>query len=348
MGLAPTLTLFLHVKDPSFLADPDWMESHPLGGTESSALHMAKALRDLGYEVRLTAKVEDLKIPCDIFISTRVWQVFARGIKPGKLNYLWCTDDADQPSVAPLKDPKAASLVYSHLTAAFVLSSYQARRWWEVLHLPIGKTFITRNGIPLGRFSPETSPIKGRPRAAYYGSTPYRGLAELLEAWPRVRAAVPDAALHVFSSMGIYGVADTPEFEALYAKAKADPSVHYHGAQGQGSLRPVIQTCRALAYPCSFPETSCITAMEAMAAGCAVVANDQGALPETAKGNPLTPARGSWLPAWEASLIALLRDDGAYEAVAAANLRASRGRDWLAIAREWQTRFGADFTARAR
>ena len=350
MALPPLkVVLFVHSQETRFLTEWDWMETNPLGGSESSALHVARELTAIGLTVLVTNRVDDLRKPCDIFISTRIWQVFSKGIRPGKLNYLWCTDDADQPSVAGLADPAMAAKVYGNIDGAFLLSHYQAGRWRAQLNLPAEKIFLTRNGIPLARFSPDRGALRSRPRAAYYGSTPYRGLAAVIDSWPRIRGQVPDAVLHIFSSMQIYGVGDTPEFEALYQRARAEPGIEYHGAQGQATIRPVIQTCRALAYPCAFPETSCITAMEAMAAGCAVVGTALGALPETAAGNPLIPYKNVvWRGQWEAALVQVLADDSAYESLARANLDQSQNRDWSTVIREWIGRFGEDWARQVR
>jgi glycosyltransferase involved in cell wall biosynthesis len=327
----------------AYVADWDWMEHHPLGGTEASVLHMAKAFRAMGHDVLVTHRPMDLARGSDVFISTRGWEIFAKRIRPGRLNYLWCTDDIDQPFVRGLTDPAVAAATYGTVDGVMVLSDYQRRRWEQSLHLPADKVFQTTNGIPAEKFSAGT---EDRPRWLYYGSTPFRGLDVLLAHWPAIRSAVPDAELHVFSSMGIYGVDDPPAFRELYARAREAAGAHYHGAQGQVAIREVASQCRVLAYPCTFPETSCIAAMEAMAAGCAVVTTALGALPETAAGNILIAPSAGWQVAWRDAVIETLRDDAQWRRMAQANRARTEARSWLSIAATWLERFTSDAARR--
>ena len=53
---------------------------------------------------------------------------------------------------------------------------------------------------------------------------------------------------------------------------------------GQSLLAGELATAAALAYPSTFAETSCISALEAMAIGTSVFATRLGALPETTNG----------------------------------------------------------------
>lgn len=334
------IVIFLYNKDTEkCIQDESWLDKHPLGGTEASAIRMAQALRELGHDAVATTRVEELQRKPDVFVSTRFWQLFEKGLHPGRLNYLWCHDDVDQPMVKPLADKERAAKVYASVDGAMVISDYQARRWQEHLNLGEEKIFLTTNGIPSERFLSLHPEPKGRYPRAYYGSTPFRGLHHAIQRWPSVRRRVPQAELHVFSSMQIYGVPDTAELEALYKQAMDTEGIVYHGAQGQQMIRETAITCRALAYPCIFPETCCITAMEAMAAGCAVVSTTLGALPVTAAGNPLVPPQGKWLDAWEENLVRVLSDDAFYGDIAAANLELTEGRDWKKVAETWVERF---------
>jgi glycosyltransferase involved in cell wall biosynthesis len=60
--------------------------------------------------------------------------------------------------------------------------------------------------------------------------------------------------------------------------------VDYVGPIAQTMLAAELSRCAALAYPCTFMETSCIAALEAMAAGLTVLTTRTAALPETTAG----------------------------------------------------------------
>jgi len=60
--------------------------------------------------------------------------------------------------------------------------------------------------------------------------------------------------------------------------------VEYVGAVPQAELAAALKGAAVLAYPNTFAETFCITALEALAAGCQVVSSNLGALPDTTAG----------------------------------------------------------------
>lgn len=341
------VVFFIYSGHGERLHEPDYPENNPLGGSETAALRMAGVMRDNGLNIRVITNENQLKgLSCDVFVSLRVWQIFQGGY-PGKVNYLWCQDDFNQKIVEDLRDPNIALPIYNRLTGLFLLSTYQQVQWIRNLNLMVEKIIPTTNGVPLDKFAVDETAFRSRKPWCYYSSTPFRGLSLLLQAWPDVIKAVPAARLHLFTSMKVYNAEETDDYSRMYELAQSLPGVKYRGSVGQAELRETALECRALAYPCTFPETSCIAAMEAMAAGCAVVSTSAGALIETAWKNPLIAPGGNWLPVWTKALIKVLTNDEEYERLARQNRNIVKYYDWPVIAHQWIARFREDLAKTA-
>jgi glycosyltransferase involved in cell wall biosynthesis len=191
---------------------------------------------------------------------------------------LWQHLDVDQASVAFLQDRN----VHAGFDRFVFVSHWQARRYVRTFGVPPERSIVLRNAIH--PFPAHSKPATGRVKVAYT-STPWRGLDVLLDAWDQLDPE--DAELHVFSSCKLYGRRfgrHDARFAALYAKAEDLESVHYHGIVPNERLREELLTTHVLAYPSTFAETSCISVIEALAAGCRVVTSGHGALPETCAG----------------------------------------------------------------
>ena len=76
-------------------------------------------------------------------------------------------------------------------------------------------------------------------------------------------------------------VLQSQSIDRLEHAARNTPGVHYHGRVSQERLTQEFLTAGLWAYPTWFTETSCITAMEAQAAGLRCVCPDIAALAET-------------------------------------------------------------------
>ena len=139
-----------------------------------------------------------------------------------------------------------------------------------------------RRTPPRARHEPRNAPLGERADLALrLYEHAFRGLSILLDAWERISPA--NAELHIWSSMKLYMENDSP-YQHLFARAQSMSGVIYHGLAPNPELRAALRTMHFLVYPCTFAETACLAAIEAMAAGCRLIIPSLGALPETTAG----------------------------------------------------------------
>ncbi len=337
----------------------------PFGGSQSSLCYLAIELAALGHDVTTVTQTDApgriRGVDCvgprpgleksfldrfDVLVvlNSALGIELRRVLRPDLPLVLWSQHADNQPAVASLAETSERDC----WTKFALISTWQVEGYRRRFGPPAERTVILRNAM-----SPAFASLPARPERARapappifaYTSTPFRGLDVLLAAWPIIRGGLPGARLQVFSSMAVYqkgGPAD--EYTALYDRCRALPGVEYIGSLAQPALARALHRVDALTYPSTFAETSCIAAIEALAAGCLVLSTDLGALRETTGGFArliaLPPAREELAEAYGAMVVAewraALADPPTHEARIAAQMDfVRRNAVWPARAAEW-------------
>jgi glycosyltransferase involved in cell wall biosynthesis len=292
----------------------------PLGGTQSALCYLAEQLALSNHQVLLlnnTSKAtvsrnvicyplqkvsKSVLSSLDYLIIQNTSNVgyYFRSLLPKHIPViLWIHHDCDQPAMQGLKEQKEKD-AYDYFV---FISDWQRQRYAQFFGIDLAKSKVLRNAIS-PRFEnlfPRGDRIlnyKPQPLTLAYTSTPFRGLEILLEVFPSIREAIPHTILKVFSSMKVYQVNqedDRAKYGKLYQICEETEGIEYIGSIPQPELAQQLKSVHILAYPNSFPETSCIAVMEAMASGCYIVTSHLGALPDTSAGFArLIPMEGYW------------------------------------------------------
>lgn len=159
---------------------------------------------------------------------------------------------------------------------------------WAKDNIPVNNpnVFI----VPHGYDDRLIYPGKKIPKQCFYASSPDRGLDTLLESWPKVYEAHPDATLLV-----TYG-----------GTGPALPGVMYMGELSEDEMNEIYRTSDIWCHPCNGGELFCITGIKAQAAGCVPVIIPKMALRETVKHGWFcegSDPRGSLLPSYADTLL---------------------------------------------
>lgn len=159
------------------------------------------------------------------------------------------------------------------------VSHWQKQQYQNYMGIPPSASVVLQNAIT--RAEPHTKP-SDKLNLIYF-STPHRGLDILYAVFEVLSKEFPHIELNVFSSFDLYGWGQRDlAHQELIDKMIAHPKINYSKSVSNDEIRDALRTSHILAYPSTWPETSCLVLIEAMCHGLLCVHSSLAALPETA------------------------------------------------------------------
>lgn len=277
---------------------PKKLKEKGLGGSETAVIRLAESfakknrrpivynpIDEPGYYNGVCYRPTDhfrSEIHSDLYISWRLPEAADWEINTEHLA-LWMhdTDYGDRLTKARAKEFDSF-IVLTQWHKEHVIETYP--------FIDESKIHIIGNGVDRELFRKKA--IRN-PKRVIYSSSPDRGLDIVLDRiWPKIVEAVPDAELHVFYGWDSFNkAASLPGYDQLVNfKSGMDQlflnskNVVQHGRIPQDKLAEEFSKSSIWLYPTYFPETYCITAVEAQLAGCIPVTNRFAGLSETVQG----------------------------------------------------------------
>lgn len=259
-----------------------------IGGSETAVIKMAESFCRLGYKVVVFCDCDGIEglingvayyslfkfrhfANChfiDVFVLSRYANFLEEKVFTGS-KYFWIHDVRAMGTQTGEND-----LLRKHideLDGVFCLSPWHKDYVKQIHEIPDNKIIITGNGIDLNRFSGKKQTI---PNRFIYSSSPDRSLDIVLCVFPKIKAKLPDATLHIYygfdnwdKSIQQSGNAQQLEFRDMIWELMKQDGVHYHGRVDQDTLAEAFLISDIWLYPTQFSETYCITALEAQMSG---------------------------------------------------------------------------------
>ena len=202
-------------------------------------------------------------------------------IQKNKINILWQQLSYDQTNVQNMTNK---DFVNSIDCFAFV-SHWQFEKFRKYFNVPEERSVILRNATTPFKLKTKRNKKKLK---LIYTSTPWRGLNVLIESIKQLNEIRDDFEIDIYSSTIIYGDgfynSENKLYEKLFDECRNTKNINYKGYATNQQIRKAVSEADIMAYPNIFEETSCISVIEAMSAGCYMVTTNYGVLPETATG----------------------------------------------------------------
>ena len=176
--------------------------------------------------------------------------------------YIWAHDTMLLPYGSNLSDNAILEKWSNYIDGCVCQTKWHANEYEKRYSSLKDKIIIVNNGIDKSAFpltSSSTSSRKKQPNKFIYTSRTERGLTRVLELWPQILLVIPDAEL-VISTYTKFPL--NKEEEQIKTIIDKYESIRHLGQLNTEQLYKEMSTAEYWLYPTSWPETSCITALE--------------------------------------------------------------------------------------
>ena len=193
---------------------------------------------------------------------------------PNKKSVLIVHTLPDDPSVQHLKDHgwrKYNKLVF--------VSHWQQEQFYLYFGIPYSDGTVLYDGIEPIKLHSKTNPEKGKLRLMY-NLPPERGLDYLYVVFNELCNEYDNLHLQVFSDFNT----QDRDYKKLRDALNNHPKITYSQKVSNDMIRKALEKTHIFAYPCVWQETSCLSLIEALSAGCYCIHPALGALKETSLG----------------------------------------------------------------
>ena len=254
--------------------------------------------------------------------------------------YIWAHDTRLLSYGCNLSDVAILEKWADHIDGCVCQTQWHADQYATIYPGLKSKISTINNGIDLGLFPQPHLHKQKQPGKFIYTSRTERGLARILDLWPEVVAALPNATL-VISTYEAFPCNDEERriqtrIESLNQEL-ADNRVQHLGKLNPTQLYAEMSTAEYWLYPTNWPETSCITAMEMLMSEVICLYYPVAGLTHTMNGCGIQIAPGSEIQA----LLQIAHDEGAKEVLRKGGRAYAESCSWTNRANAWnQTVFG--------
>lgn len=168
-------------------------------------------------------------------------------------------------------------LIKNSIKYIICVSQYHKNIVAKELDFPLEKIIVISNAsVPI---EPKIDKFKNIDKVKLiHASSPERGMQLLLDAMPLVKE---DFELNIFNDF----YPDASSIFYFNKKALNDSRINFYGKTPQKIVHKFFADSHIHVYPSTYPESFCITQIEALSSGCFSIYSNLGGLPEAAMGN---------------------------------------------------------------
>lgn len=314
-------------------------EGKGVGGAEASLILLARELARLGHMVEVynknevTGKFNGVEYHhvnefiytdyCDVFILFRSYHPVIEVVNASKKLFWSCDQTTNHGGIWDY-------CIFPNVERVICISDYH-KEFIEKHYLCKKPIQVIDLGIKWEDYSKKEDKVPGR---AIYCSVPRRGLEILARVASVIKSQVPEFNLVITSDYRLWGL-DDPDNLPFREMFSSLDYVKFVGKVSRKELVEYQKSSQVMAYPCTYEECFCISAMECMAAGAVPVTYARGALPTTVGEGGVVLSNTGNDDSFVKSIVDLLKNEKKLEDIRRKGYKIAEKHDWKLIVNQW-------------